>query len=120
MLRVGMALQGQHRLQSGSTSFCIVQRQDSVTPIRPAAIAEAASATEDGAVAAGDVGLAWFLCLSYIVIYIESSAFTRRIQQLAGAAAMEVLSLIQDDLLEKSGPWRLGTGPPRNPQGAMT
>ena len=58
--------------------------------------------------------------ISYIVIYIESSAFTRRIQQLAGAAAMEVLSLIQADLLEKSGPWRLGKGPRRNSQGAMS
>ncbi len=34
------------------------------------------------------------------MIYIESTAFTRRLQQLAGARAMEVLSLIQADLLK--------------------
>ncbi len=38
--------------------------------------------------------------ISYIVIYIESSAFTRRLQQLAGSTAIDVLSLIQADLLK--------------------
>ena len=34
------------------------------------------------------------------MVYIEPSAFTRRLQQLAGTAAIEVLSLIQSDLMK--------------------
>jgi hypothetical protein len=35
------------------------------------------------------------------VVYIESRAFTRRLQELAGVAAAEVLERIQGDLLEE-------------------
>lgn len=35
----------------------------------------------------------------YRVVFIESKAFTKRLQRLAGAAADEVLRRIQDDLL---------------------
>jgi hypothetical protein len=34
------------------------------------------------------------------VVYIESKAFTRRLHQLAGASALDVLSAIQADLLK--------------------
>jgi hypothetical protein len=34
------------------------------------------------------------------VVYIESKAFTRRLQQLAGASALDVLNSIQADLLK--------------------
>jgi hypothetical protein len=34
------------------------------------------------------------------VVYIESSIFTKRLHGMAGAAALDVLSLIQADLLE--------------------
>jgi hypothetical protein len=34
------------------------------------------------------------------VVYIESRAFTRRLHQLAGAAALDVLNSIQTDLLK--------------------
>jgi hypothetical protein len=34
------------------------------------------------------------------VVYIESSAFTRRLHQLAGASALDLLRAIQDDLLK--------------------
>ena len=34
------------------------------------------------------------------MVYIESSAFTRRLHQLAGASALDVLSSIQNDLLK--------------------
>jgi hypothetical protein len=34
------------------------------------------------------------------VVYIESKVFTRRLHELAGASAGELLSLIQDDLLK--------------------
>jgi hypothetical protein len=34
------------------------------------------------------------------VVFIESQAFTRRLHQLAGASADEVLRLIQEDLLK--------------------
>ena len=36
----------------------------------------------------------------YVVVYIEASAFTRRLHQLAGASALDVLRSIQDDLLK--------------------
>lgn len=36
----------------------------------------------------------------YSVVYIESSAFTRRLHQLAGTSALEVLNIIQGDLLK--------------------
>jgi hypothetical protein len=35
-----------------------------------------------------------------IVVYIESRAFTRRLHQLAGASALDVLNSIQTDLLK--------------------
>ena len=38
--------------------------------------------------------------ISYIVVYIESRAFTRRLYQLAGAAALDVLSAVQADLIK--------------------
>jgi hypothetical protein len=34
------------------------------------------------------------------VVYVESAVFTRRLHQLAGAAAMDVLNVIQEDLLK--------------------
>ena len=38
--------------------------------------------------------------ISDYVVYIESAAFTKRLHQLVGAAAMNVLSVIQEDLLK--------------------
>jgi hypothetical protein len=41
------------------------------------------------------------LCgIYHIVVYIEARAFTRRLHQLAGASALDVLSSIQTDLLK--------------------
>jgi len=37
--------------------------------------------------------------ISYDVVFIESAAFTRRLRELAGDNAQDVLSAIQDDLL---------------------
>jgi hypothetical protein len=34
------------------------------------------------------------------VVYIESAIFTRRLHQLAGGAALDVLNVIQEDLLK--------------------
>lgn len=43
------------------------------------------------------------LCgIYHIVVYIEARAFTRRLHQLAGASALDVLSSIQTDLLIRS------------------
>jgi len=38
--------------------------------------------------------------ISYIVVYIESRAFTRRLYQLAAATALHVLSAVQADLIK--------------------
>lgn len=38
--------------------------------------------------------------ISYLVVYIESRAFTRRLRQLAGGAALDVLYAIQSELLK--------------------
>jgi hypothetical protein len=37
--------------------------------------------------------------ISYVVVFIESAAFTRRLRELAGTGADGVLSAIQDDLM---------------------
>jgi hypothetical protein len=39
------------------------------------------------------------------VVYIESSIFTRRLHGMAGAAALDVLNLIQADLLDNPVTW---------------
>jgi len=48
--------------------------------------------------------------ISYVVVFIESTAFTRRLQSLAGAAADSVLREIQDELLANPAKGRVVKG----------
>lgn len=41
--------------------------------------------------------------ISYNVVFIESQPFTKRLHQLAGASAGEVLREVQNDLLQNPG-----------------
>jgi hypothetical protein len=65
--------------------------------------------------------------ISYIVVFIESAAFTRRLRELAADNAEDVLSAIQDDLIANpqrgsmvrglSGIRKARTGNPRRGKG---